>query len=244
MALQPIARKSLSDDVFDQLATEILEGRFEAGATLPAERELAEALRVNRGAIREAVRRLAQAGLIDTRHGSGHHVLDFRRTAGLDVLPRLLFGADGDIDLGTVRAVIEMRSALGPDVARAAALRRGPEELAALVALQRDHAAAAGDLDRQQAVAIAYWDVVVDASRNIAYRLAYNSLRQVYERVREAVAEVLADEIRDEATMAALTAAIAAGAGEDAAQHALRLCEKGRGGLVAALDLIGGGEGG
>lgn len=238
MALQPIARKSLSDDVFEQLTTEIVEGRFEAGATLPSERELADALQVNRGAIREAVRRLSQAGLVDSRHGSGHHVLDYRRAAGLDFLPRLLFRADGDVDLRTVRAVLEMRSALGPDVARAAAQRCSPEQVAELHRLCDAHAAAAEDLGEQQLQAITYWDVLVDASGNIAYRLAYNSLRQVYETVREAVAQVLADEIVDNARMRQITAAVADGDATTAAEVARALCERGRRGLEAALSFF------
>lgn len=238
MALQPITRKSLSDDVFEQLTTEIVEGRFEAGATLPSERELAEALQVNRGAIREAVRRLSQAGLVDSRHGSGHHILDFRRTAGLDFLPRLLFRPDGDVDLGTVRAVLEMRSALGPDVARQAATRRTPAQLEALRRHCDAHAAADGDLGAQQLEAIAYWDVLVDASGNIAYRLAYNSLREVYETVREAVAQVLADEIADTARMRQICGAVADGDATTAAEVARALCERGRRGLESALALF------
>jgi GntR family transcriptional regulator, transcriptional repressor for pyruvate dehydrogenase complex len=238
MALVPVARKSLSGDVFDQLAAEILEGRFEAGAMLPSERELAEALQVNRGAIREAVHRLAQAGLVDTRHGSGHHVLDYRRTAGLDFLPKLLFRPDGDVDLDLVRSVLEMRSALGPDVARAAAGRRDDAQLAELRRLCREHAAAAGDLDAQQRLSIAYWDVLVDASGNIAYRLAYNSLRHVYETVREAVATVLGDEISDAARLAQITDAVAAGDPTTAAEVARALCERGRRGLEQALAAV------
>lgn len=238
MSLQPITRKSLSDDVFDQLAQEILVGRFVAGSTLPSERELAEALQVNRGAVREAMMRLSQAGLVDSRHGSGTHVLDYRRSAGLELLPRLLFAADGDIDLPLVRSVLEMRSALGPDVARAAALRRNSRWVELLQRKVLQHEEAAHSLDLQQQVAIEYWDVLVDASGNIAYRLAYNSLRSVYVLVREAMAQVLADEIRDNARLRQLTQAVAEGDATTAAEVARALCERGRRGVEQAFAML------
>lgn len=78
---------------------------------------------MNRDAVREAVKRQAQAGLVASQHGSGHHVPDFRRSAGLDLLPKLLFKSDGDVDLQVVRSVMEMRAAVGPDAAALCAKR-------------------------------------------------------------------------------------------------------------------------
>ena len=95
MGLQKIERNSVSDAVYDQLSREILEGRMSAGQTLPAERALCQMLGVNRGAVREALKRLSQAGLVQVRHGGGATVLDFRETAGMDLLSGLLFSSDG-----------------------------------------------------------------------------------------------------------------------------------------------------
>lgn len=239
MALQPIQRRAITDDVFEQLTQEILSGGFIAGRALPSERDLAVALGVNRGAVREAMRRLEQAGLVDSRPGSGTHVRDFKNSAGLELLPHLLFRSDGDVDPLTVRSVLEMRSALGPDVARAAALRRTDADLVRLRALTAAHGAAEADLSQQQALAIAYWDALVDSSRNIAYRLAYNSLRQVYELVRDALQQVLEDEIRDAVRLQQLTRAVAEGDAVTAGEVARALCERGRRNVeraFAALD--------
>ncbi|MFY0537298.1 GntR family transcriptional regulator [Nannocystis pusilla] len=49
MRLKPVARKSLSDAVFEQLSQEIVHGRMRPGAPLPSERALCDVLRVNRG---------------------------------------------------------------------------------------------------------------------------------------------------------------------------------------------------
>ena len=61
MDLQPVERRSLSDAVFDQLSGEILAGSLAPGDALPSERRLCELLQVNRGAVREGLKRLRQA---------------------------------------------------------------------------------------------------------------------------------------------------------------------------------------
>ena len=63
MQLQPVARSAVSDTVYSQLVNEILSGRIPAGEAMPSERELALAFQVNRHAIREALKRIQQAGI-------------------------------------------------------------------------------------------------------------------------------------------------------------------------------------
>ncbi|MBL4684272.1 MAG: FadR family transcriptional regulator, partial [Nannocystaceae bacterium] len=132
MRLQRIAKKTLSDEVFEQLSTQIVYGRLDPGVNLPSERDLGETLGVNRGAIREALRRLSQAGLVRISQGGGTKVLDFRRSGGLDLLPRLVFLADGKVDLDVARSIMEMRAALAPDIARLCARRADADVAAAL----------------------------------------------------------------------------------------------------------------
>lgn len=56
--LKPVRKQSLSDAVFTQLRDQIVSGALAPGEPLPAERLLCEALGVNRGSVREALRRL------------------------------------------------------------------------------------------------------------------------------------------------------------------------------------------
>ena len=60
---KPIERKSLSRSVFEQLSEQILRGALSPGDNLPGERSLSDVLGVNRGAVREALKRLEQARL-------------------------------------------------------------------------------------------------------------------------------------------------------------------------------------
>ena len=125
MPIQPVHRRSVPDEVFDQVLTEVVEGGLTPGEALPSERRLAEALGVSRPAVREALQRMAQTRLLDVRHGGATTVRDFKRYAGLDLLPRLLVRAGG-LDTAVARSVLEARLAVGPAVAAMAAERGGP----------------------------------------------------------------------------------------------------------------------
>jgi DNA-binding FadR family transcriptional regulator len=59
------------DEITDRLVTAIAIGEYLSGARLPAERELAAALRVGRMTVRAALARLVQLGLVETRRGRG-----------------------------------------------------------------------------------------------------------------------------------------------------------------------------
>lgn len=242
LGLEPIARSSLPDAVFDQLADQILSRRLEPGEPLPSERDLSKALGVNRGAVREALKRLAQAGLIEQRHGGGTKVLDYRRTAGLDLLTRLLLTPQGQPDLHVARSVVEMRAALAPDIARLCALRAGPELHALLreIVVDMREASEPEELGRLQVLSLELWELLVSGADNIAYRLAFNTLRHTYEQIREALVIALADELRQVDQCAQLVAAIEGHDGELAFSRAHAIVERGSQGVLAAIELLAG----
>jgi len=88
MPLQPVVRRSVPDEVFDQVLAEVVDGEIPVGDPLPSERRLAEVLGVSRPAVREALQRMTQTGLLQVRHGGATTVRDYRRHAGLDLLAR------------------------------------------------------------------------------------------------------------------------------------------------------------
>jgi len=123
-AFAAVHREALSDSVYRQLSDKILQGELPPGDALPAERELSEVLGVNRGAVREAIKRLQQAGLVAVRQGGNSVVLDFQTEGGLELLPNLLVHKDGRLNATVVRSIMAMRSTLAPDIAAAAAAKR------------------------------------------------------------------------------------------------------------------------
>ncbi|MGI8774106.1 MAG: FadR/GntR family transcriptional regulator [Actinomycetota bacterium] len=236
MPLQRVHRRSASAAVFDQLVDEVLAGGLEPGEALPAERSLTGVLAVNRQAIREALQRLAQAGLVEITHGGPTKILDYRRTAGLDLLPRLLIRGES-FDPEVVRSIMEMRASIGPDVARLAAVRASAEIVDRVEQVVREMSTA-GEPETQARLDVAFWDLLVDGSDNIAYRLAYNSLRSAYEPVLELVYPVFARELEDLDSRDAIAGALRSGDGPSAEQAARTLLEKGSTamtGVIAAL---------
>ncbi len=74
-AIEPIARRKLSDEVFDRLKAMITSGEVRPGDSMPSERELMERFGVGRPAIREAMQALSNFGLLTISHGERARVL-------------------------------------------------------------------------------------------------------------------------------------------------------------------------
>jgi DNA-binding FadR family transcriptional regulator len=70
--------------------------------------------------------------------------------------------------------------------------------------------ACGGDVPTLQGLAADFWSHLVDASDNLAYRLAYNSLRATYDQCRDLFTQVLAEEITDVARYRAIATAVRA----------------------------------
>jgi DNA-binding FadR family transcriptional regulator len=200
---------------------------------LPSERRLAEVLGVSRPAVREALKRLTSAGLVEIRQGDTTTVRDFRRHAGLDLLPRLLFQA-GELDISVVRSILETRLHNGPKVAELAAARRGPE-LAALLDTAIDDLSADTDAVQRQRHALTFWDHLVDGADSIAFRLMYNTLRATYEPALPALAVMMAAEVGHPEAYRAIADAVRTGDTEAAAAAARALLEPATTALLGAL---------
>jgi GntR family transcriptional repressor for pyruvate dehydrogenase complex len=174
--------------------------------------------------------------LVEVRQGDATTVRDFRRHAGLDLLPRLLIRA-GEVDVSVVRSILETRLHNGPKVAQLAAQRRGPETADALDATV-DVLAGEQDPVERQRHALTFWDQLVDGADSIAFRLMYNTLRATYEPALPALAVMMADEVGRPDAYRDVAAAIRASDGELAERAARNLLEPATTALLAALDAL------
>lgn len=237
MPLQRVERRSVPDEVFDQVVGEMLDGEFGAGESLPSERKLAEVLGVSRPAVREALQRLAQSRLVEVRQGGATTVRDFQRHAGLDLLPRLLLRG-GQLQPAVARSILEARLAVGPGVA-ALASERGDDALETRLVATVDALEASTDDVERQRHALTYWDQVVDAADSLVFRLMFNNLRAAYEPALEVLAPAMAEEVGQVRSYRVLTAAIAASdpdTARAAADRLLRPATENLTRLLAALD--------
>jgi DNA-binding GntR family transcriptional regulator len=75
-SLQPIESVALGDRTFDSLRRAIIQGELAPGEQLH-DRQLAELLHVSRTPVREALKRLEDAGLVEPRGRSGWEVTPF-----------------------------------------------------------------------------------------------------------------------------------------------------------------------
>ena len=238
MALQPVNRRSVPEDVFEQILADVLSGEMRPGESLPSERRLAEVLGVSRPAVREALKRVAAAGLVDVRQGDATTVRDFRRHAGLDLLPRLLL-RDGQLDVAVARSILEARLHNGPKVAELAAARR-PPGLSELLEESIRKLQVDADPVEQQRHALTFWDHVVDGADSIAFRLMFNTLRAAYEPALPALATMMAAEVGQIEFYRRLARAIDAGDVAMAWTAARELLEPATAALAAALNALEG----
>lgn len=236
MALQPVNRRSVPEDVFEQILDNVLSGEMQPGESLPSERRLAEVLGVSRPAIREALKRVAAAGLVEVRQGDATTVRDFRKHAGLDLLPRLLLRA-GELDLDVARSILEARLHNGPKVAELAAQRQLPG-IAELLEQSIVDLESTEDAIEQQRHAMGFWDRVVDGADSIAFRLMFNTLRAAYEPALPALATMMAAEVSETDRYRKVAHAIDAGNPQAARAAAQELLEPATTALFTALNAL------
>src|SRR3954452_10059888 len=154
---------AVAERLFAQLWTEILSGRYEPGEKLPTQRTLAADLGVTMTALREALKRLEQLGLVEVRHGDAMRVTDWRARGGLDVIAHVLFAAGG-LDRAMLADVMEARRLMLAQSARLAAERRDGAQAARLAELAQ-RIASAPDGATAQAIDWAFFHELVEAGR-------------------------------------------------------------------------------
>jgi DNA-binding FadR family transcriptional regulator len=236
MALQPVTRRSVPEEVFGQIAADVLSGEMQPGEALPSERRLAELFGVSRPAVREALKRLSTTGLIEVRQGGVSTVRDFRRHAGLDLLPQLLF-RDGKLDPAVAHSLLEARLRNGPRVAELAAEQHDPG-VAELLDKSLHTLETEKDPTEWQRHTLTFWDYVVDSAGSIVFRLMYNAFRAAYEPALPLLTASASAEINRADDYRKLAEAISAGDGPAAKKAAHDLIEVTNATFKTVLDKI------
>jgi DNA-binding FadR family transcriptional regulator len=236
MALQRIERRTVPDDVFEQILGEVMAGDLAPGESLPSERRLAEMLGVSRPAVREALQRLAHAGLVDVRQGDSTTVRDFRREGGLHLLPQLLLPR-GELDPSVARSILEARLHIAPKIAELAAARGG-RAITADLAAAIDSLELTDDPVARQHHALEFWKLLVDAADSITYRLMFNSLRAAYEPALEALAPLMSMEVDQVGNYRSLADAVTSGKASQAHSRAEKLLTPATKAFIALIDQL------
>jgi GntR family transcriptional repressor for pyruvate dehydrogenase complex len=164
-----VRRRRIHEEVAEQLRDAILDGRFQRGEKLPAERELAEEFRVNRTSIREALKVLEGLGLVAIRHGDRATVRPLI-DASFEVLAPMVFHG-GRVDSALLRELAEVMLPLLREMARLAVARRRPAQVAELRRLRDVIADDAGAREARFAAARDILVVLADMTRNRVWQM-------------------------------------------------------------------------
>lgn len=124
MPIKQIKHQKISDIVFEQLKSMIINREWKPGDKLPSENEIAQMMSVSRVSVRSALQRLVSIGIVESRQGDGTFVCEYSGSRQLEHLTPLLMLTQYDY-----RSLAEYRMILECNSARLAAARCTPEIL-------------------------------------------------------------------------------------------------------------------
>lgn len=116
-----VTGRKLTDEIIEQLKNKIFSGAYKVGDRLPPEPQLMEEFAVGRSTLRESIKVLVHAGILEVKQGKGTRILSLEWTNETS-FNQLLQQADRN-------DVYEARAMLDQEVAKLAARRRTDEDL-------------------------------------------------------------------------------------------------------------------
>ena len=153
---------ALTDEAITKLRSMIQSGELPPGARLPPENQLAAQIGISRSGVREAVKVLESARVLDVRRGDGTYVTSLE--------PKLLLeGVGFAVELlqgETLLEVMEVRRLLEPAATALAALRITDEQLETLAEALQQMRDAASDPEKLMQADVAFHHVVVASTGN------------------------------------------------------------------------------
>ncbi|MBG1232425.1 transcriptional regulator NanR [Aestuariivirga litoralis] len=161
----PVAKRKLSDEVFDRLKRMIVDDAMKPGSNMPSERELMLRLGVGRPVIREAMQALSSMGMVEINHGERARVLEFNAQSmfrQLDQSAHIMLqrSAESLEHLKSARLFFER------GMVREAALKATPEDLDELRKILEEQRHALGDVERFMAADMQFHKRIAACSGN------------------------------------------------------------------------------
>lgn len=173
--LRAVDRNRVSASVVDRIQVAIRAGELDPGSPMPSERLLSEQLAVSRSSLREAIRILEHAGVLEVRPGAGTFVTpDAMSRATTMRAQAALVGQESPID------VMVVRRALDPLCAGQAALHRRTGDLHLLRERFERHASLVeGSVEDVSEANLAFHLALTSATHNPVLILLQERLTQV-----------------------------------------------------------------
>ncbi len=184
----PIQSVKVFEQIAEQIEKRILDGELHSGDRLPTERELAEQFHVSRTAVREAMKILAQKGLVDMRPGRGTIVIDGAHEAMQDsigLVMKLRLGEVGGSD-----NLVEVREILETEIAALAAARATEKEIAAMREAVKMMDESLNDANGYIAADNRFHEALAQATQNTLILILINSIVNLLSEQRKQVFQV------------------------------------------------------
>jgi len=161
------------DDITGQLRDDILRGQYRPGERLPSERDLAARFEVNRGAVREAVKKLEQLGIASVQPGGARVVAI--EDATLEVLGHIMDLQELP-NATLVSQLLEVTGAMMSISAASAVARADENELAAIKNLV-DQLIQEQDAEKVSQGWRELGDLFLKINQNLVMKLIQNGLK-------------------------------------------------------------------
>jgi GntR family transcriptional regulator, transcriptional repressor for pyruvate dehydrogenase complex len=140
-SFEPVTTRRTFEEAVEQIAEKIKAGDLHAGDRLPSERELAAQMRISRPTLREAIRTLTEAGVLEVRRGQSGGIF-----VASELIPRELLRSRQEIRFGEIAGVLEARRLVEPRVAQLAAVHATEDDFAVMAqTIERQRELAASD---------------------------------------------------------------------------------------------------
>ncbi len=127
MQIHPIKKVNISDQVYEQLKEQLINGVWKQGDKIPSENELVALFNVSRVTVRQALSKLITLGLLETKLGEGTYVKEINPGVYMkEMIPYIILNKE------SIREVLEFRIVIETETAGMAATRITDKDIARL----------------------------------------------------------------------------------------------------------------
>jgi GntR family transcriptional repressor for pyruvate dehydrogenase complex len=178
--LKEVRKEKIFEDIVRQIRRLIKKGSLKVGDKLPPERDLAQAFKVSRASVREAIRVLESAGLVKTRVGDGTYV----ETGSVESLVKPLAtvvvkGRETLMDIFSVRKMVE------PEIASLAAERATANEVSELRSILSHQRKTSGNPGPVTEIDYSFHLSLAKMAKSQVFLKLYNTLAELINQTRE-----------------------------------------------------------
>lgn len=165
MHIEPISRQTVSDQVFEQLKQNLVNGVWKPGEKIPSENELCSLFGISRITVRQALGKLAALGMIETRLGEGSYARNISGGTLLQEILPLLYSSQVSPEQ-MHSEVTEFRRIYEINAAALAAQRITEDELQDLRSALKQMRSNTADLARYAEADLEFHSLLAGATRN------------------------------------------------------------------------------